>query len=997
MKTPKFQILDQIEVPQKVLEGWQVTTNLLAEIAGIPAALIMRVHAREIEVVITSHSAGNVYHQGEKVPMDTGLYCETVISTQRELLVPNALKDPDWDHNPDVKLGMISYLGLPLLWPTGEIFGTICILDKQENAYFQQIRHLIERLRDSIQFSLQVIYDASAVRKQAEEELRRAHAVLELRVQERTSELATTNASLLAEITERKRMETLLRQSEEFYRSLFKNMLNGYAYCQMLFENGKPHDFIYIATNDAFESQTGLKNVVGKKASEVLPGIREADPGLLEIFGRVASTGQPDFFETFVESMQMWFAISVFSPTPGHFAAMFDVITERKKSEEALRNLGAAVEQNPASIVITNLAGEIEYVNPKFCAVTGYTAEEAKGQNPRLLKSGEQPPETYRDLWETILSGKDWHGEFHNKTKEGELYWESASISPIRSSSGQITHFVAVKEDITARKRVQDELSESELRFAQLAEQSRTFIWEVDADGLYTYVSHVVESVLGYLPHELIGRMHFYDLHPENGRQAFQDAALKIFAGRAEFKNLENPSLAKDGRTIWLSTNGIPLLNADGSLRGYRGSDRDITVKKLAEEEILRINHQLAEATKTAESATAAKSEFLATMSHEIRTPMNGVIGMTNLLLDTGLDAEQRHYAEVVRSSGESLLCLINDILDFSKIQAGMLQIEALDFDLSSLLSGLFSLLAVTAREKGLGLTCAADPAAPVRLHGDSRRLRQVLINLIGNAIKFTLAGEVAVRVELVEKTKSDALLRFSVRDTGIGIPADKQARIFEKFVQADSSTARTFGGSGLGLAISKQLVELMGGEIGVISDEGKGSEFWFALRLAMQAAQPLEEGVGLLAPFRAAPQMFGGRKARILLAEDNATSQRVAIGMLEKLGLSADLVEDGESVINAVKAMPYDLVVMDMNMPGLSGLEATREIRKWEMENRKLEIETRDSPSSPPRIPIIAMTANAIAEARTQCLEAGMDDYLSKPVSLQGLAEILQKWLPEK
>ncbi|MEI6034286.1 MAG: PAS domain S-box protein [Verrucomicrobiae bacterium] len=672
-------------------------------------------------------------------------------------------------------------------------------------------------------------------------------------------------------------------------------------------------------------------------------------------------------------------------------------ITASKIAEERLQKLSRAVEQNPASIVITNLAGEIEYVNPKFCAVTGYTAEEAKGQNPRVLKSGEQPLETYQELWATILSGKDWHGELHNKTKGGELYWESASISPIRNSSGQVTHFVAVKEDITERKRVKDELSESELRFAQLAEQSRTFIWEVDADGLYTYVSHVVESVLGYLPHELIGRMHFYDLHPENGRQAFQDAALKIFAGRAEFKNLENPSLAKDGRTIWLSTNGIPLLNADGSLRGYRGSDRDITVKKLAEEEILRINHQLAEATKTAESATAAKSEFLATMSHEIRTPMNGVIGMTNLLLDTGLDAEQRHYAEVVRSSGESLLCLINDILDFSKIQAGMLQIEVLDFDLSSLLGDLSALLAVTAREKGLGLTCAADPAAPVRLRGDSGRLRQVLINLAGNAIKFTLAGEVAVRVELVEKTESDALLRFSVRDTGIGIPADKQARIFEKFVQADSSTARTFGGSGLGLAISKQLVELMGGELGVMSDVGKGSEFWFTVRLAMQSVQALADGADLLAPAGATTQMFAGRNARVLLAEDNVINQDVALGMLEKLGLSADLVEDGQNIVNAVKSTPYDLVLMDMNLPGMSGLEATREIRKWEIGNRKSEIGTGDSPSSTPRIPIIAMTANAMAEARTLCLEAGMDDYLSKPVSLRSLAEILQKWLPEK
>ena len=927
-------------------------------------------------------------------------------------------------------------------------------------------------------------------------------------------------------------------------------------------------------------------------------------------------------------------------------------VTERESTQKKLRQLSAAVEQSPVSIVITDPAGDIEYVNPKFLDITGYTRAEVLGRNPRCLKSGDKGPEAYRGMWETIVAGKEWRGEFHNKKKNGELYWESASISPILDPSGRITHFLAVKEDITERKRAEEslreaterlslatraggvgiwdydvvndrlvwddqmfrlygltrdqfagayeawragvhpedrlrgheeihlalrgerefdtefrvlwpdgttrniralafvqrdlsgqplrmigtnwditgqkqaerELRESEERFAQLAEQSGTVAWEVDTDGLYTYVSRVSETVLGYRPDELIGRMHFYDLHPQCGREEFKAAVWEAFEQKAPFRNLVNPAQAKDGREVWLSTNGSALLNADGTLRGYRGSDTDITGRKRAEAELMETNRSLEEATALAnemavqaEIASIAKSDFLANMSHEIRTPMNGVLGMIGLLLDTRMTGDQRRYAETVRASGETLLALINDILDFSKIEARKLDLETLDFSLHSLLDDFTGMMAHRAHEKGLGLGCVVAPEVPSALQGDPGRLRQILINLTGNAIKFTAQGEVTVRVSVVSETSAEVQLRFAVHDTGIGIPSDKLGRLFAKFSQVDSSTTRTYGGTGLGLAISKQLAAIMGGEIGVESQPGKGSEFWFTVRFAKQATheavaapaslqevrvlivddrpvnreillvllkawgmrpvealdgpsalQALTQAVAAGDPFAIAvldmqmpgmdgkalgraiktdprlqetrlvmctslgqvggdqrweelgfagtltkpvrrqelrevlevalsgkrtapdPASFrpaaafgqGSRHARILVAEDNITNQQVAVAVLKKLGLRAEVAANGAEAVKALETIPYDLVLMDVQMPEMDGFEATRQIR--DPQSHVLDH----------RVPILAMTAHAMQGDREKCLKAGMDDYVTKPIDVPALIAALDKWL---
>jgi PAS domain S-box-containing protein len=423
----------------------------------------------------------------------------------------------------------------------------------------------------------------------------------------------------------------------------------------------------------------------------------------------------------------------------------------------------------------------------------------------------------------------------------------------------------------------------------------------------------------------------------------------------------------EDGPDGFFSVRVFPLPN-----RCVGVSYEDVTERKQAEEELSRARDAALELART-------RSEFLANMSHEIRTPLNAIVGMTNLLADAELSRDQREMAMTASRAGDALLGIVNDILDFSKIEAGKLALESVDFDLRTLVESALELVRPRAQAKGLGLSAMYDDGVPFALRGDPTRLRQVLINLVANAVKFTERGEVVLRASLLSRTETKAELRLAVSDTGIGIAPEALRRLFQAFSQADSSTTRKYGGTGLGLAICKRIMELMGGEIGVESEVGSGSTFW--CRLAFDTARPgaARPPAG---PPREAPatrSVERRRYFRILLVEDNPVNQKVAQLQLGKLGYRADTALDGLEALRAFERGTYDLILMDCQMPGMDGFEATAEIRKRENGER--------------RTPIVAMTANALEGDREKCLAAGMSDYLSKPVDMKKLTEILSRW----
>ncbi|NLE55225.1 MAG: response regulator [Lentisphaerae bacterium] len=674
------------------------------------------------------------------------------------------------------------------------------------------------------------------------------------------------------------------------------------------------------------------------------------------------------------------------------------------------------------------------------------------------------------------------------------------------------------------------ELSRSEERFHQLAEQTHTLHWECDATGLITAVGSECQTIVGYYPEEVIGKMHVFDLYPEAQREQFKEKTLAAFAQKETFNEVINPLITKDGRTIIMSTSCMPIIADNGSLIGYYGSDRDVTERE-------NMTAELEKSRGAAEAASHAKSEFLTNMSHEIRTPINGIVGVADLLRESGLSEEQSEYVDIINTSSQLLLELINEILDFSRIEAGRLTLMPEDFSLERLLEDICSSLALIAHNKNIELYCHIDPHTPLILHGDDFHLRQVLVNLCGNAIKFTEKGEVCISARSDGQRDGKELIRFSVRDTGIGIPDEQQARIFETFSQADSSIKRRYGGTGLGLAIVKRLVELMGGEIKLQSQNGVGSEFYFVIPLTPQPQQspppalsdtlrhcqalvveshrglrtslksrlhnwgilstpaatltdaleimqlgdfqspfdlvlldlelldtrqgnqplvdlhgspwtasrivgmahvgspqaasyryspalaafvhkPIKNSDLLKAitlaletqakptantdcPADATPQNHAAaipetpaapaapaaeeEAPAILLVDDNEVNQKVALAIIKKMGMSVDVASNGQQALDLLASNKYRLVLMDVQMPDMDGLQATRLLR------------SQDETACNRDVPIIAMTAHSAENYQQQCHDAGMNDYICKPITAKTLRECITRWLTGK
>ena len=656
-------------------------------------------------------------------------------------------------------------------------------------------------------------------------------------------------------------------------------------------------------------------------------------------------------------------------------------ITAEKAALAHSRKLSLVVEQSPSSVIIADLHGNIEYVNDAFVQHTGYSREEAIGRNPRFLKSNKTPSGTYSELWATLLRGEVWHGEFINHTRDGREQIEAATIAPLHQPNGQVTHYVATKEDITERKRQERQLHQ----LFMAVEQSPESVVITNLEARIEYVNQAFVRNTGYTKDEALG------LNPrvlKSGRTpkaVYDDMWRTLLHGEPWSGELINRR--KDGTEYTELAKIAPVRQPDGSITHYLAIKENITDKKqlLAElqrhrdhlEQLVTLRTtELSEARDAAEAANRSKSDFLANMSHEIRTPMNAIIGMSMLALQTPLDKKQRNYIEKVHRAGENLLGIINDILDFSKIEAHKLSMEQVEFHLDEVMEHLSTLVAMKTEDKGLELLFDTAPDVPTALVGDPLRLGQVLLNLANNAVKFTQRGEVVVGVETVAQTPDSVELHFYVRDTGIGMTPEQCAKMFQPFSQADASTTRKYGGTGLGLVISKSLVELMQGHIWVESEPGRGSVFHFHARLGLQREAAPRRALDLAA-------LHG---LRVLVVDDNPTAREVLCAMLDSLGAHPDAASSGPQALERVRAAqpPYDLLLMDWKMPEWDGFETLQHLQA-------------DAGVVLPAV--IMVTAHGGEDARDMAQRQGVAvaAVLSKPASRAALGSAIGKALHEQ
>jgi PAS domain S-box-containing protein len=698
--------------------------------------------------------------------------------------------------------------------------------------------------------------------------------------------------SFVEDITEQKRTIQELRRSEETFRSLFENMMDSVSHCRIIFEDEKPIDIEYLAVNPAFAKMTGLKNVVGRRISDVIPGYCQNNPESLEVFGSVASSGIARRWEHYLAELDCWYSFSIYSPNPGEIVIVSNSITETKKAEQVQKRLTRALQLlSQCSTLVIHAKNEQELLD-NICRLAVKTG----GYMMAWVGFAEN------DLSKTVLPVAQY-GDENGYLTDAYTTWSETEIGQGPTRTAIRTGATVINQDLISQ--------------------------------------------------------------PENTH--WREVAIKL-----GYRSCLAFPLVINQRTL----GALTLYSA--STDSF-GTDEVALLEELARNVAFGIeNRRNIIQHAAAEAATKAKSQFLANMSHEIRTPMNAILGITHLMQRDVVTPNQSEKLNKIDTAAQHLLSVINDILDLSKIEAGKFTLELSSFVMSEIINRIISIVTPQINEKGLHLIVDAE-LFPWQLRGDPTRLSQALLNYVNNAIKFTEKGTITIRTRLLDETDGSKLIRFEVIDTGIGIQPEQLGRLFSVFEQGDNSTTRQYGGSGLGLAITKNLAQLMRGEVGVTSSLGNGSNFWFTARLEKNLNQFFQKQ---LPPTGESPETilkrdYLGRK--ILLAEDEPINQEIALEQLKLAGLEVDLANNGIEAVEKARCFQYDLILMDMQMPKLDGPTATRQIRN---------IPGRES------VPIIAMTANAFNEDRERCLQSGMNDFLPKPVKLDVLHAALLKWL---
>lgn len=642
-----------------------------------------------------------------------------------------------------------------------------------------------------------------------------------------------------------------------------------------------------------------------------------------------------------------------------------------RNSEQRYRLL---LEHAPVGIFHYDTNLVITYSNNHFVRMLNSTLDRVMGINMNQIHDQDALP-----VLKGALSGKLGYFKGHYRaTFSNAEGWISMVCAPFENEAGHIDGGVAIVEEVTEQKKAELALQASEANYRELVDNVNAIILRMALDGTVTYFNAYAENFFGYKAADILGRHVVGTIVPETESNSGRDLSqmiADILANPERFADNQNENMTSNGRRVIVRWANQVILDDNHKPSGVLSIGTDITAQKQAEQTLVF-------AKKAAEAANVAKSEFLATMSHEIRTPMNGILGMAQLLMDDRMEDEQRKdYARTILNSGQTLLTLLNDILDLSKVEAGKMELSNSIFDPRKLIQESANLFTQSAQEKGLKLEVEWKGTPDTCYKADATRLRQMLSNLIGNAIKFTHQGFVRIEASLMKESERRAMLEFSVTDSGIGLTSEQQSRLFQPFTQADSSTTREYGGSGLGLSIIRSLSKLMNGTVGIESMTGQGSRFWFQVWVDIPEKEEERRHVSRTAELveQEHPVALIGK---ILLVEDNAINRKVAEAALKRLGLEFQSVENGQEAVDLVRnGERPSLILMDMQMPVMDGVTATRHIRAWEKETHQMPL------------PIIALTANAFEEDRQRCREAGMDDFLSKPFSLEILSGVISKW----
>lgn len=693
-----------------------------------------------------------------------------------------------------------------------------------------------------------------------------------------------------------------------------------------------------------------------------------------------------------------------------------------------------AVEQSPATIVITDTEGRIVYANPAFEQTSGYTREEAFGQNPRILKSGKTPSSEYSEMYRNLCAGGQWKTLFHNRRKDGSLYWESAHLSAVKNEAGHVTHFLAIKEDITRQRKQEIYLQALQKRTEALLnlpgiqenhdekaflKQALALIKEQTGSGIVFL--HEVRSEGRFLQRiACLGCPKAGECPMLRGEAVSAEAAGPwarcILEGKPVFskpgelnwkcsssmvavRNYVSTPVIEQGRAVMVAvaanrSGGYGKLELE-TLQTFAENIWTLLQRDRAQRELVRSNERLRQSmqearrlAKAAQAANETQSTFLANMSHEIRTPMNGILGMTHLLKQTPLSDEQREYVQIAHNSGQLLLALLNDVLDLSKIEAGKFSLAPALFPLQELVTEICQPILHQCRQKGLHFQINQAEAFPDAVLGDRLRIRQIFDNLLNNAVKFTEVGSIHLHLRLDRdtSTSSRALLSVAVEDTGPGILPERQNQLFGKFQQIDNSMRRKHGGSGLGLYICKQLLDMMGGNIWYENLSEGGSRFSFSLPLEL-AVTPHVGSYETAEPAPWAGQLsahFVNRSGHVLVVEDNTVNQQVALAILHKLGIQTELAENGVQALDLLRRNHYSLVLTDVQMPEMDGVELFNRIRSPE------------SGVKNPAVPVIAMTAHALHGDAEAYRAMGMNDLMTKPIDPEIFARVISRHLPE-